>query len=78
MYFNIKTWLQAHPKVGGLVVVVEGAVGGAIGSLVDDYLRGQVTFDKAGLHKMAAFVVGFVLVAVRNWLKQPPATPDAK
>lgn len=69
-------FLKANPKINAAVVVAEGAALGAVGTVTDDFLTGQLTFSKAGLHKAAAIIVSSVVIALRMaYGRNPKATP---
>lgn len=68
---RIFAWLEAHPWVAGLIVVVEAAAIGA----VSDLLINGATFQGNWLKHGMTVVCSSVVVAVRNYLRQSPLVP---
>jgi len=60
-----RQWQANHPKVAGLIVVVESA---AVGAAVDILTNG-VDFSRDGLKHTATIIGTAVVMAVRNYLK---------
>jgi len=71
---EIKNWLNTHPVVKGVLVVIEGVAVSSVSTFIHAYLSGTATFSKQGLITFGVTLLGAEYLAVKNYLTLPPNT----
>ena len=71
-----QAWLNQHPWWNGLFLTVETAVITAGGTVLDAALNDRSPLSKQSLKNATVYLATALLVAVRNYLKQPPPKKD--